>query len=257
MRYVAAASLASTRRARRSPRDRRRSRSAGEVLIEVSHAGVSRPDCAQRAGTYPPPPGASPIIGLEVARHHSVPAAPASQSWRDGRRRARIDAGRRLRGVLHDVRGLLPADSFRAHRARSREPAGKLLHRLEQRHRSRPSCSAARNSSSTAAPSGIGLAAIQLAEAVRRDGAHDGGQRRTRRAFCRSLGADHAINYRTQDFVAEVARITGKAGVDVDPRHGRRRLHRKNLECHGARGPPRDDRLSARQAASKSTGGAS
>ncbi len=38
-----------------------------EVLIEVSHAGVNRPDCAQRAGTYPPPPDASPIIGLEVA----------------------------------------------------------------------------------------------------------------------------------------------------------------------------------------------
>src|SRR5678815_1415207 len=39
----------------------------GEVLIEVSHAGVNRPDCAQRAGTYPPPPDASPILGLEVA----------------------------------------------------------------------------------------------------------------------------------------------------------------------------------------------
>ena len=37
------------------------------MLIEVSHAGVNRPDCAQRAGTYPPPPDASPIIGLEVA----------------------------------------------------------------------------------------------------------------------------------------------------------------------------------------------
>src|SRR6516162_3385527 len=39
----------------------------GEVLIEVTHAGVNRPDCAQRAGTYPPPADASPIIGLEVA----------------------------------------------------------------------------------------------------------------------------------------------------------------------------------------------
>src|SRR5689334_25139381 len=40
---------------------------AGEVLIEVAYAGVNRPDCAQRAGTYPPPPDASPILGLEVA----------------------------------------------------------------------------------------------------------------------------------------------------------------------------------------------
>ena len=38
-----------------------------EVLIEVAYAGVNRPDCAQRAGTYPPPPDASPILGLEVA----------------------------------------------------------------------------------------------------------------------------------------------------------------------------------------------
>src|SRR3954469_336253 len=40
---------------------------AGEVLVEVAYAGVNRPDCAQRAGTYPPPPDASPILGLEVA----------------------------------------------------------------------------------------------------------------------------------------------------------------------------------------------
>ena len=39
----------------------------GEVLIEVAYAGVNRPDCAQRAGTYPPPPDASPVLGLEVA----------------------------------------------------------------------------------------------------------------------------------------------------------------------------------------------
>src|SRR5256885_590110 len=40
---------------------------AGEVLIEVAWAGVNRPDCAQRAGTYPPPPDASPILGLEIS----------------------------------------------------------------------------------------------------------------------------------------------------------------------------------------------
>ena len=62
--------------------------------------------------------------------------------------------------------------------------------------------------------SGIGLAAIQLAKqfgatVFTTAGSDD------KTAFCRSLGADHAINYRTQDFVAEVARITGKTGVDV------------------------------------------
>ena len=42
---------------------------SGEVLIEVAYAGVNRPDCIQRAGLYPPPADASPIIGLEVAGH--------------------------------------------------------------------------------------------------------------------------------------------------------------------------------------------
>ena len=56
---------------------------AGEVLIEVSHAGVNRPDCAQRAGAYPPPPDASPIIGLEVAGTVVACAADVT-SWRTG-----------------------------------------------------------------------------------------------------------------------------------------------------------------------------
>ena len=116
---------------------------AGEVLIEVSHAGVNRPDCAQRAGTYPPPPDASPIIGLEVAG--TIVACGAGVTcMANRRRRLRADAGRRLRRVLHDAGRLLPADTRGAHAARSREPAGELLHRLEQSHRSRPARSAAR-----------------------------------------------------------------------------------------------------------------
>src|SRR6476659_176826 len=56
---------------------------ADEVLIEVAYAGVNRPDCAQRAGTYPPPPGASPIIGLEVAGT-IVACGAGVTSWRNG-----------------------------------------------------------------------------------------------------------------------------------------------------------------------------
>ena len=94
---------------------------AGEVLIEVSHAGVNRPDCAQRAGTYPPPPDASPIIGLEVAGT-IVACGDGRHRVANGRCRLRADAGRRLCRVLHDARRLLPADSRGPH-ARSRPRA--------------------------------------------------------------------------------------------------------------------------------------
>ena len=86
---------------------------AGEVLIEVAAAGVNRPDCLQRAGAYPPPADASPIIGLEVAgTHRRLRRRRAGLARR--RCRLRVDAGRRLRGVLHDARGILPADPHAA-----------------------------------------------------------------------------------------------------------------------------------------------
>src|SRR5881397_634078 len=56
---------------------------AGEVLVEVAYAGVNRPDCAQRAGTYPPPPDASPILGLEVAGR-IVACGAAVKDWQRG-----------------------------------------------------------------------------------------------------------------------------------------------------------------------------
>src|SRR4051812_24637380 len=54
----------------------------GEVLIRVAAAGVNRPDIAQREGKYPPPPGASPILGLEVAG--TIAAAAPDSGWREG-----------------------------------------------------------------------------------------------------------------------------------------------------------------------------
>ena len=56
---------------------------AGEVVIEVHYAGVNRPDVLQRSGSYPPPPGASPVLGLEVAGRISAVAADVKQ-WKAG-----------------------------------------------------------------------------------------------------------------------------------------------------------------------------
>src|SRR3989442_1518606 len=95
------------------PRPRR-----GEALIQVAYAGINRPDCLQRAGGYPPPPDASPVIGLQLAKAFG-------------------------------------------------------------------------------------------AKVITTVGSAD------KAAYCRDRGADHALNYREQDFVAEVANITAKRGVDV------------------------------------------
>src|SRR5690606_33827556 len=60
---------------------------AGEVLIEVRAAGVNRPDVAQRLGNYPPPPGASPVLGLEVAGRVTK-LGPGVTQWREGDERS-------------------------------------------------------------------------------------------------------------------------------------------------------------------------
>lgn len=185
---------------------------ADEVLIAVAYAGVNRPDCAQRAGSYPPPPDASPILGLEVAgrivalganasgvrigeevcalvpgggyaEYCTTPAAwclPIPQGW-----------------TLEQAAGL-PETFFtvwnnvfdRAHLA-----AGEwfLVH---------------------GGTSGIGLTAIQLAKAFGANVITTAGSPE-KTAFCIKIGADYAIDYKTHDFAEEVKRITDKRGVDV------------------------------------------
>ena len=94
------------------------------------------------------------------------------------------------------------------------EPAGELLHRLEQRVRPRPP-RARRNGADPRRLERHRAHRDPARASVRRDGDHDGRAATTRPRSAATIGADHAINYRTQDFVAEVARITGKRGVDV------------------------------------------
>lgn len=188
-----------------SPRD-------GEVLVEVAYAGVNRPDCLQRAGQYPPPPDASPTLGLEVSGR-IVSTGAAVQRWRVGDEVCALVAGGGYaqycvapaqwclplpRGVtLRDAAGL-PETHFtvwnnvfdRGHLA-----VGEwlLVH---------------------GGTSGIGLTAIQFAKqfgakVIATAGSAD------KVAFCKEIGADEAVDYKTQDFVAEVMRVTAKRGVDV------------------------------------------
>jgi NADPH2:quinone reductase len=183
-----------------------------EVLIRVHAAGVNRPDVLQRQGSYPPPPGASPLLGLEVAGE-VVAAGPDAAPWAIGERVCALTNGGgyaeycvaaaaqclpwpkgydALRAAaLPETFFTVWANLFRSGRLTQGETA--LIH---------------------GGTSGIGVTAIQLA--------HEFGARvfttagsETKCDACLRLGATAAINYRTQDFAAEVKALTGGKGVDV------------------------------------------
>ncbi len=184
---------------------------ADEVLIEVAYAGVNRPDCAQRAGTYPPPPDASPVLGLEVAGRVVARGANVTD-WKIG----------------EDVCALTPGGGYAEYCV---TPAAWCLPiptgwSLEQAAGVPENYYTVWNNVFERAglergetflvhggTSGIGLAAIQLAKAFGATVITTAGSVE-KVAFCMKMGADHAIDYKTQDFAEEVKRIT-KRGVDV------------------------------------------
>lgn len=185
---------------------------AGEVLIEVAYAGVNRPDVIQRMGKYPPPPGASPVIGLEVAGR-IVEAAPDVTRWKVGDEVCALTHGGgyaefcavNANHCLPIPKGLsvreaagLPENFFTVWTnvfARGRLKSGEsvLIH---------------------GGSSGIGLTAIQLAKAFGAKVFTTVGNKE-KIAACLKHGADHAINYREQDFEKEIAALTQNRGVDV------------------------------------------
>jgi len=185
---------------------------AGEALIRVAYAGVNRPDCLQRAGQYPPPPDASPILGLEVAGE-IVALGEGAAGWRVGDTVCALTPGggyaeycatpadwclplpRRLKAV---EAASLPENYFT------------VWHNVFERGRLKSGEMLLVHGGS----SGIGLSAIQFAKAFGASVITTVGNAEKVDA-CRRAGADHALNYHEQDFVAEVAAITSKRGVDV------------------------------------------
>jgi putative PIG3 family NAD(P)H quinone oxidoreductase len=185
---------------------------AGEILIRVRAAGVNRPDLQQRAGAYPPPPGASDLPGLEAAGEVAA-VGPGGSEWRVGDRvTALLPGGGYAEYALTPAAQALPVpeglDWIRAAAlpetfftvwgnvfARGRLAAGEsfLVH---------------------GGTSGIGTTAIQLAAARgARVFATAGSPEKC--AACLALGAERAIDYRAEDFVAAVREATGGRGVDV------------------------------------------
>ena len=185
---------------------------AGEVLIKVAYAGVNRPDVLQRSGRYPPPADASPHIGLEVAGEIAA-IGQGVDEWQIGQRVcaltngggyaqfATAPAGQVLpvpEGLSMVQAAALPETYFTVwanliERGRLAKGETVLIH---------------------GGTSGIGITAIQMAKAW---GA---------RVFCtvgsaekadaaREVGADAAINYRAQDFVVEMSKLTEGRGANV------------------------------------------
>ena len=185
---------------------------AGEILVRVEAAGINRPDVLQRKGEYPPPPDASPILGLEIAgkivalgegvighavgdrvcalangggyaQYCAVPATqalPFPKGYDAVRAAALPETFFTVWANLFMMAGLKPGESVLVH----------------------------------GGSSGIGTTAIQLAAALgARVFATAGSEEKCR--TCLDLGASRAINYRSEDFSAVIREETGKAGVDV------------------------------------------
>lgn len=183
-----------------------------DVLIKVDYAGVNRPDVLQRSGSYAPPPTASPVMGLEVAGTIVGVGANVAR-WKIGDTVCALTPGGGyaeycVAPAVHCLpipNGLSPLEAaalpenfftvwvnvFDTCALKSGEKF--LVH---------------------GGSSGIGLTAIQLAKAFGASVFTTVGNAE-KAAFCASVGADHVLNYKSQDWMAEIATLTQKKGVNV------------------------------------------
>jgi len=184
----------------------------GEVLIKVAAAGVNRPDVMQREGGYPVPPGASDIPGLELAGTVAA-VGPGVVGWTIGDPVCALVAGGGYaeyatapapqclpvpRGLDLISAGALPETFFT------------VWSNVYDRGRLAPGETLLVHGGS----SGIGTTAIQMAKALGARVLVTAGSAE-KCAACERLGADRAINYRTEDFVQVVSDVTDGRGVDV------------------------------------------
>lgn len=184
----------------------------GQVLIEVTAAGINRPDCLQRGGGYPPPPGATQVPGLEISGHIVAVGDGVAEARIGEAVCALIISGGYAQYAVADEplclpvpkplslleAGGLPETYFTVYdnvftRGRLKEGETILVH---------------------GGSSGIGSTAIQLAKNAGATVYATAGSAE-KCDFCRTLGADEAIDYRASDFVEEVKRLTEDRGVDV------------------------------------------
>lgn len=185
---------------------------AGEVLIRVAAAGVNRPDVLQRRGVYPPPPGASDIPGLEVAGE-VVRVGPEVREWTLGANVCALIAGGGYAeyAVAPAVQCLpVPAHLSLHEAAALPETVFTVYYNVWMRARLQPGEWLLVHGGS----SGIGTTAILLAKAYGARVIVTAGSAE-KCAACLALGADAAINYKQEDFVAAMLAASDQHGADV------------------------------------------
>ncbi|MDP1648403.1 MAG: NAD(P)H-quinone oxidoreductase [Rubrivivax sp.] len=187
----------------------------GELLIAVQASGINRPDVLQRKGLYPMPPGVTDLPGLEVAGTVAggAPQDLAAAGLALGDAVVALVAGGGYAELCVAPLGQclpLPRGLNMVEAASLPETVFTVWQNVFSIARLQPGETLLVQGGA----SGIGVTAIQLAKAlgsrvIVTAGSDD------KCAACLALGADHAINYRTQDFVAETKRLTGGRGADV------------------------------------------
>lgn len=183
-----------------------------EILIRVRAAGVNRPDVFQRQGSYPPPPGASDLPGLEVAGE-VVAVGEEATRFNIGDAVVALTPG----GGYAEFCKVDETNALRKPDGLSWEEAGSIAETFftvwsnvfDRGGLKEGECFLVHGGSS-----GIGTAAIQLAKAFGATVYTTAGSDE-KCAFCEKLGADLAVNYKTSDFVAAIKQATQKRGVDV------------------------------------------
>ncbi|PZA09732.1 NAD(P)H-quinone oxidoreductase [Rhodopseudomonas palustris] len=184
----------------------------GEILVKVAAAGVNRPDVAQRSGSYPPPPGASDLPGLEIAGE-VVALGDGVTRHKLGDKVMSLVAGGGYAEycIAQDGQAMkVPAAFSMTEAGATPETLMTVWHNVFERGGLQPGETLLVHGGS----SGIGTMAIQLAVALGSKVITTVGSQDKADA-CLKLGASRAINYKTEDFVAAVKEATGGNGVEV------------------------------------------
>jgi NADPH2:quinone reductase len=185
---------------------------AGEILVKVKAAGVNRPDVAQRSGSYPPPPGASDLPGLEIAGE-VVAVGPGVTRHKRGDKVMSLVAGGGYAQycIAQDAKAMtVPPSLSMIEAAAIPETLMTVWHNVFERG----ALKAGETLLIHGGSSGIGTMAIQLAKAFGAKVIVTVGSKDKADA-CLKLGADRAVNYKTEDFVTETKNATDGAGANV------------------------------------------
>ncbi|MGM0534846.1 MAG: NAD(P)H-quinone oxidoreductase [Pseudomonadota bacterium] len=183
-----------------------------EILVKVAGAGINRPDVMQRMGGYPPPPGATDVLGLEISGRVVEAGSEVSRYAVGDAVMALVASGGYAEYAVVDERNALPVPATMSLVQAAAVPETFLT--VWTNVFQRGGLKEGETFLVHGGTSGIGTTAIQLAKAFGANVIATAGSEEKCQQ-CLELGASHAVNYKTQDFVATVKEITGGRGVDL------------------------------------------